>query len=74
MLNADYCQAGFVDALNSVYDSVFNCILDFLSSGRKVTFTGQSLGAALASIMLYMVSKINKSKNIGLYVYGCPRI
>ena len=40
----------FVNALNSVYDSVFNCILDFLSSGRKSSFTGHSLGAALASI------------------------
>ena len=74
VLKADYCQAGFVNALNSVYDSVSNCIFDFLSSGRKITFTGHSLGAALASIMMYMVSKINKSKNIELYVYGCPPV
>ena len=75
VLNADYCHGGFVDALNSVYESVYNCIKPFLSSEKKITFTGHSLGGALASLMMYKVIKVTHSSHyLALYAYGCPPV
>ena len=68
-----YAHKGFVDAQNSVYDSIKGCIQSDLGS-KKLILTGHSRGGALASLVAYRVSLTHRNSEPVLYVYGCPPV
>lgn len=71
---------GFYNAYLSVKDEVYKHIQTILSQQsivKQITFTGHSLGSALATLTfsdLYSNNLIPKTIPIYLYVYGSPRV
>lgn len=64
---------------NDLYVSMRNKLIDIVSylykscEINKVIMTGHSLGASMALLASYDISKILGSNNIILYTIGCPR-
>lgn len=59
---------GFMKALNSVWEELCG-LLRALENGRRIWFTGHSLGAALATLA---ADRYSPTK--GLYTFGSPRV
>uniref|UniRef100_A0A1X7TD99 Fungal lipase-type domain-containing protein n=1 Tax=Amphimedon queenslandica TaxID=400682 RepID=A0A1X7TD99_AMPQE len=69
----EYAHGGFVNALNSVYQSIETSIARDLGNKRLV-ITGHSLGGALASLLTFRLSVKYRNSQPVLYVYGCPPV
>ncbi|KAL7075995.1 hypothetical protein ACQ4LE_004499 [Meloidogyne hapla] len=66
----------FLKAFNTLWPSVKAALVDAKHSGYKVTFTGHSLGGALASLASArtVIEGIRRSDQIQLYTFGQPRV
>ena len=64
---------GFVNSLNSVYDSVVAHLKPSFGKKRLI-FTGHSLGASLASLLVYRLTKEYEElkSSITLITFACP--
>ena len=66
-------HGGFVNAFNSVYESIANVLQDNLGK-KKLFITGHSLGGALASLLMYRLTLEHSEAQPTMYVYGCPPV
>nr|CAD2186804.1 unnamed protein product [Meloidogyne enterolobii] len=66
----------FLRAFNTLWPSVKEALEDPRHAGYKVTFTGHSLGGALASLASARTVKaeIRRSDQVQLYTFGQPRV
>jgi len=78
---ADFYGAGkvnkyFFRALNSMWSTLETTLRDPKYTDFKVTFTGHSLGGALASLasMRTVMEKFRRSDQVVLYTFGQPRV
>ena len=64
---------GFIGSLNSVYDSIVAHLKPAFGKKRLI-FTGHSLGAALASLFVYRLTKDHEElkSSITLMTFACP--
>jgi len=62
-------HSGFLNAYEDIKSKI-KADYDMLSSGRKVYFTGHSLGAALSTLAINDLGKDEDS----LYTFGSPRV
>ena len=73
--NSPKAHKGFVKALNSVYDSILAQLKPILGK-KKLIFTGHSLGAALASLLAYRLTKqfTHLKSTVTLVTFACPPV
>ena len=72
---SELCHSGFVNALNSVYESINIALQPFIKKKKNIFITGHSLGAALASLLTFRLSLSLKTKNFPeMFVFGCPPV
>ncbi|KAF7632143.1 Lipase_3 domain-containing protein [Meloidogyne graminicola] len=66
----------FARAFNTLWPSVKAALEDPRHSGYKVTFTGHSLGGALASLaaLRTVLDNLRRSDQVQLYTFGQPRV
>lgn len=66
----------FFRALNSMWEMSSSVLTDPRYQGFSVTFTGHSLGGALASLaaMRTVLERLRDSSQIKLYTFGQPRV
>ena len=66
---------GFNDLYSSMRQQLIKIVYSLYNSGEinRVVMTGHSLGASMALLAAYDISKIVGRNNIVLYTIGCPR-
>lgn len=73
MENPHYAQRGFVQALDSVIDSIISEIKGDLGT-KEIALTGHSLGGALASLLSDRLAAEHHYSQSILYAFGCPPV
>ena len=69
-----YCHKRFIEALDSVYGFIQHRLSELRK--KEIYITGHGLGAALANILAYQLSREPQfeSTNLITYTFGCPSV
>lgn len=69
-----YVHAGFLNALNAVWDGVKNTVEEFGGKSKSLIISGHSLGAALSTLCAARFEIENDHIPSCVYNYGSPRV
>jgi len=73
-IHGDHIHAGFLDKYKQLAPAINKFITTHIDKNTYIVFTGFSSGGAIAQIAAYRLAKNLRTKNIGVYAFGSPRV